>query len=152
MQMDDMQLAVCGLHMRGQKLEHQLTDLGATFHKTCRSSPVYELYAITDSSNGTCKPGMIAVGHARGRTIELDIWHLPISNLGAFFMQVPAPLGLGTVCLEDGSYVKGFICEGYVASLSHEQSRSTDTPFNTTLQVENITAYTSWKQYLAQDS
>lgn len=145
-----MQLAVCGLHMRGQKLEHQLTDLGAKFHKTCRSSPIYELYAITDSSNGTCKPGMIAVGHARGQAIELDIWHLPTQNLGIFFMQVPAPLGLGTVCLEDGSNVKGFICEGYVASLSDQQTHSTDIPGQSTMQVENITAYRAWKQYLAQ--
>ena len=29
--------------------------------------------------------------------------------------QVPAPLGIGTVLLEDGSSVKGFICEGWVA-------------------------------------
>lgn len=30
-------------------------------------------------------------------------------------MQVPPPLGIGTVKLEDGSSVKGFICEGWVA-------------------------------------
>lgn len=29
--------------------------------------------------------------------------------------QVPPPLGIGSVELEDGSWVKGFICEGWVA-------------------------------------
>jgi len=28
---------------------------------------------------------------------------------------VPPPLGIGTVKLEDGGSVKGFICEGWVA-------------------------------------
>ncbi len=30
-------------------------------------------------------------------------------------LQVPPPLGIGTVKLDDGSSVKGFICEGWVA-------------------------------------
>ena len=136
-----MQLAVCGLHMRGQKLDHQLLDLGATFNRSCRSSPTYELYAITDTKSGTCKPGMIAVGPAKGRPIQLDIWNIPVQNLGKFFLQIPAPLGLGTVSLEDGSNVNGFICEGYVAQLSSLADSNT-------LQVENITQYTSWKDYL----
>ena len=145
---DKMQLAVCGLHMRGQKLEHQLTDLGGTFLKACKSGPVYEMFAITDPSNKTCKPGMIAVGTAKGRAIEMEVWKLPVDNLGRFFLQVPPPLGLGTVCLEDGSSVKGFICEGYVANLdSHDCSTST---MQSDLAVENITQHASWKQYQSQ--
>ena len=148
----DIQLAVCGLHMRGQKLEHQLTDLGATFYRNCRSSPVYELYALTDSATGVCKPGMIAVGHGKGKAIELDIWNLPVQQLGQFFMQIPPPLGLGTVFLEDGSTVKGFICEGYIASLSSSNMHTgdIDMPGQATLKVENITQHMSWKQYTTQ--
>ena len=146
--MSAIQLAVCGLHMRGQKLEHQLTDLGANFSRTCRSSPIYELYAITDPAAGTCKPGMIAVGPAKGESIELDIWDLPIESLGKFFLQIPAPLGLGTVCLDDGSSVKGFICEGYIASLG--DGHSGHSQMQSKLQVENITKHASWKQYLKQ--
>ena len=144
------QLAVCGLHMKGQKLEHQLTDLGASFNRNCRSSPVYELYAITDSVNSTCKPGMIAVGHAKGKAIELDIWNMPVQTLGQFLMQIPAPLGLGTVFLDDGSTVKGFICEGYVANLSSQITHDMAMPGQSSLKVENITQYASWKQYLNQ--
>lgn len=143
----EIQLAVCGLHMRGQKLEHQLTDLGATFNRTCRSSPVYELYAITDCASCVCKPGMIAVGRTKGKAIELDIWNVPVQRLGQFFMQIPAPLGLGTVFLDDGSAVKGFICEGYIASLSSPDTCHIDMPGQTTLKVENITQSMSWKQY-----
>lgn len=147
---DDTQLAVCGLHMKGQKLEHQLTDLGATFNRNCRSSPIYELYAITDSANNTFKPGMIAVGRANGKAIELDIWNVPVQSLGQFLMQVPAPLGLGTLFLDDGSAVKGFICEGYVASLSSQTTHDIDMPGQSSLKVENITHFLSWKQYLNQ--
>ena len=39
-------LAVCGLHLRGQVLNHQLTDLGATFVRAIRSSSHYKLYAL----------------------------------------------------------------------------------------------------------
>lgn len=147
---DETQLAVCGLHMKGQRLEHQLTSLGATFNRNCRSSPVYELYAITDSANNTCKPGMIAVGHAKGKGIEVDIWNVPVQSLGQFLMQIPAPLGLGTLFLDDGSAVKGFICEGYVASLSSQVTRNIDMPGQSSLTVENITHFKSWKQYLNQ--
>ena len=146
----DTQLAVCGLHMRGQKLEHQLTDLGATFNRNCRSSPTYELYAITDSANNTCKPGMIAAGRAKGKSVELDIWNVPVQSLGQFLLQIPAPLGLGTVFLEDGSAVKGFICEGYVANISSQSTHDIDLPGRSSLKVENITHLTSWKQYLDQ--
>lgn len=144
----DIQLAVCGLHMRGQKLEHQLTDLGATFNRTCRSSPVYELYAITDSATSVCKPGMIAVGRGKGKAIELDIWNLPLQRLGQFFKQIPSPLGLGTVFLEDGSSVKGFICEGYVASLSSSNTQNVDMSGQAILKVDNITQLMSWRRYL----
>ena len=145
-----MQLAVCGLHMRGQKLEYQLLNLGANFVTACRSSPVYELYAITDPATNICKPGMVAVGKAKGRAIELEVWDIPVQHLGKFFLQISEPLGLGTVCLEDQSKVKGFICEGYVAELSNQAAKGSDSTLKSNLQVENISKYGSWKQYKAQ--
>jgi allophanate hydrolase len=30
------------------------------------------------------------------------------------YIQVPAPLGIGTVDIDDGTQVKGFICEAWV--------------------------------------
>jgi len=41
-----------------------------------------------------------------------------------YAMQVPAPLGIGTVELDDGDVVKGFICEAWVkdAALSGDSN------------------------------
>ena len=33
------------------------------------------------------------------------------SEFGAFMAGIPAPLGIGTLRLEDGGSVKGFLCE-----------------------------------------
>ena len=147
---EHMQLAVCGLHMRGQKLEHQLTELDAKFVKACRSAPVYRLYAITDSSTGTCRPGMVFVGHQTGKAVDLEVWTLPVHAVGLFLLSIAAPLGLGTVLLEDSSCVKGFICEGYVANLSREaRTGQSDTLFGN-LDVIDITQYGSWRHFNAQ--
>ena len=35
-------LAVCGLHLRGQPLNWQLTDLGSVFVRACKSAPDYK--------------------------------------------------------------------------------------------------------------
>ena len=51
-----MQLAVCGLHLRGQPLNHQVVELGGEFVRACRSSAHYRMYAIKDSL-GKTKPG-----------------------------------------------------------------------------------------------
>ena len=37
------ELAVCGLHMRGFALEHQLTGLGAVYDRTDHTAPVYRM-------------------------------------------------------------------------------------------------------------
>ena len=37
---------------------------------------------------------------------------MPQAALGSFLALIAPPLGLGSVQLADGSWVKGFICEG----------------------------------------
>ena len=37
---------------------------------------------------------------------------MPTAALGSFLALIPPPLGLGSVQLADGTWVKGFICEG----------------------------------------
>jgi allophanate hydrolase len=39
------------------------------------------------------------------------VYELPQDSLGSFLALIPSPLGLGSVELADGSWVKGFICE-----------------------------------------
>lgn len=48
--------------------------------------------------------------------ISLEIWSVPIENVGRFLAQIPSPLGLGTVQLSDGTSVKGFIGEAFAAT------------------------------------
>ena len=130
-------LAVCGLHLRGQPLNHQLTSLGATFCKECWSAPAYRLFAITDAVKKVTKPGMIRVAEG-GVRVYLEIWSVPIEQFGRFMVQVPPPLGIGTVGLEDGSSTYGFVCEGIVGEGGPG--------------VEDISHLGSWLEYVKADN
>jgi allophanate hydrolase len=48
-----------------------------------------------------------------GHSIELEVWWLPLSALGAFLAGIRAPLCIGTIELEDGDAVHGFLCESH---------------------------------------
>ena len=43
--------------------------------------------------------------------IEIEVWALTEAAFGAFVAEIPPPLGIGALELEDGTSVKGFICE-----------------------------------------
>ena len=45
--------------------------------------------------------------------IELEVWTLPTETIGSFLAGVASPLALGTVELDDGSRVHGFLCEAH---------------------------------------
>ena len=110
---DDMMLLVaCGAHMSGLPLNHQLTERRATLVRTTRSAPNYRFYAL--EAFEPPRPGMIRTD-TDGVAIDVEIWAIPQAQFGSFMAGIPAPLGIGTVELEDGSLVKGFICEAYAA-------------------------------------
>ena len=48
-----------------------------------------------------------------GAAIEVEVWEVPAEAFGSFVDGIPAPLGIGTVTLEDGSQVEGFLCEAH---------------------------------------
>ena len=102
------QLAVVGAHLTGQPLNHQLTSRNARLVRSCRTAPTYKLYALA----GTVppKPGLVHVA-AGGAAIELEVWELDAEAFGTFVAEVPAPLAIGTVEIEGGESVKGFVCE-----------------------------------------
>lgn len=127
---DQIQLAVVGAHLRGQPLNHQLMDLGAVFVRAARTEPVYRLYALLDSNPP--KPGMLR--DPNGASIRVEVWQLEKERFGAFVEQVPAPLSIGTIELEDGESVKGFLCESYVIPKALD-----------------ITEYGGWVAYLGSD-
>ena len=56
---------------------------------------------------------------------------MPTRHFGSFVAAVPAPLGIGSVELADGSTVSGFVCEPFAVETATE-----------------ITHYGGWRGYL----
>lgn len=102
-------LSVVGAHLTGMPLNFQLTTRGGTLVRKTQTAPRYSLYALKNTTPP--KPGLQM--NAKGRSIEVEVWDIPFANFGQIVAEVPAPLGIGNVQLVDGTWVKGFICEGY---------------------------------------
>ncbi len=112
-------IAVVGAHLTGQPLNHQLTEEQGTLVRACCTSPIYKLYALTGGA--IPKPGLIRQEEG-GHAIELEVWELPPAGFGRFVANIPSPLGIGTVILEDGEAVKGFLCEGFAIAAAPDIS------------------------------
>ena len=102
-------LAVVGAHLRGQPLNHQLTSRKASFVRQTRTAPCYQLFALANTQPP--KPGLKRVAEKLSQGIEVEIWSLDDAAFGSFVAEIPPPLGVGTLELEDGTSVKGFLCE-----------------------------------------
>ena len=100
-------LVVCGLHMRGMPLEHQMLELGAAFAKEIKTAPVYRMYALPETPE---RPGLVRVKQG-GAAVEAEVWNVPADTLGGFVAGISAPLGFGKVQLSDGTNCEGFLCE-----------------------------------------
>ena len=48
------------------------------------------------------KPGLLRVGDGAGAAIKAELWTLDPAGFGAFVARIPAPLGIGTIRLNDG--------------------------------------------------
>jgi allophanate hydrolase len=103
-------LVVCGAHLSGLALNHQLIERGAHLLSATKTAPRYRLYALPGGPPE--RPGLIRVPTG-GVAIEVEVWALPQKTVGSFLSGIPAPLGLGSVELADGRWEKGFICEGF---------------------------------------
>ena len=121
-------IAVCGAHMSGLPLNRQLLERGAYFMQATRTAPTYRLFAL--AGGPPHRPGLIRVA-AQGAAIEVELWAVPQQQLGSFLAGIPAPLGLGTLELQDGATSLGFICEAYAAQTGVD-----------------ISAYGGWRAYL----
>ncbi|WP_374319142.1 allophanate hydrolase [Aquabacterium sp.] len=105
-----MALAVVGAHLSGMPLHGQLVERGARLRASTTTSAAYKLYALP----GTVppKPGLVRVSDGgAGTPIAVEVYDVPLDDIGSFLALIPPPLGLGSVELADGSWVKGFICE-----------------------------------------
>ena len=121
-------LAVCGGHMQGLPLNPELTARGARLVERTRTARGYRLYALAGFDPP--RPGLVR--DATGGAIEVEVWRLPLAEVGGFLAGVPAPLGIGTVELAGSRAVKGFLCE------SAALAGATD-----------ITAHGGWRAWLA---
>ena len=105
-----LQLAVVGAHLEGMPLHGQLVERGCRLLARTRTAASYRLYALPDTTPP--KPGLARVESTKqGFAIEVEVYEMPQSAVGSFLALVPPPLGLGSVELADGRWVKGFICE-----------------------------------------
>lgn len=99
---------VCGAHLSGLPLNHQLTERKGTLIQTTETSAAYRMYLL--DGGPPFRPGLIRDTDA-GSALPVEIWRLPADQFGSFVDGIPAPLGIGKVELADGRWVSGFICE-----------------------------------------
>ena len=102
-------IAVVGAHLEGQPLHGQLVERRARCIARTRTAPSYRLHALPNTAPP--KPGLARVADHEGHAIEVEVYDMPSQHVGSFVALIPSPLGLGSIELEDGRWVKGFICE-----------------------------------------
>lgn len=103
-------IAVVGAHLSGLPLNGQLLERRCTLAGRTRTAARYRLHALPGTAPP--KPGLQRVSHG-GVSIEVEVWNMPLRELGSFLALIPAPLGLGSIELEDGQTVHGFLCEAH---------------------------------------
>jgi allophanate hydrolase-like protein len=102
--------------------------LGASFEKETLTAEGYRLYEVPEKVPP--RPGMVRDTKIDS-ALQLEVWSMPLENFGAFMVQIASPLCIGTVYLEDGSSVYGFLCESDALTGAEE-----------------ITMYKGWRSYI----
>jgi allophanate hydrolase len=125
-------VAVVGAHLAGMPLHWQLASREAKLVAETRTAAVYRLYAMA----GTVppKPALVHVGEG-GAAIALEVYELGVEAFGSFVAEVPPPLAIGTVTLEDGTDVKGFVAEPRALEGAAD-----------------VTSFGGWRAYMASKS
>ncbi len=104
------QILVVGAHLTGQPLNRQLIERGGRFVRSVRTREDYRLYALTTEPP---KPGLVRTASPVDGSpgIAGEVWALPPAGLASLLEQIPQPMVLGRVTLDDGSPITGFLCE-----------------------------------------
>lgn len=127
------EVAVVGAHLSGLPLNHQLTSLGGTFLRATETVPDYRLFALPNTTPP--KPGLLRAAAGGGKAIAVEVWSLDAAAFGTFVADIPAPLGIGTLKLADGTEAKGFLVE----AVAVEGAR-------------DISAFGGWRNFLAANA
>jgi len=112
------EIFVVGAHLSRMTLNHQLTALGAVLRREATTAADYRLFVLPDSKPP--KPGLVRAPAFRGPGIPGEVWAVPTALFGSFVAQIPAPLGIGKVTLDDGDCVSGFLCEAHAVERALE--------------------------------
>src|SRR5262249_52774198 len=120
---------VVGAHLEGMPLHGQLLERGARLLQRTTTAARYRLHALPGSVPP--KPGLVRVDE-EGLAIDVEVYEMPLAAVGSFLALIPPPLGLGSIELADGQWVKGFICEP--AALAN---------------APDISRFGGWRHYLA---
>jgi allophanate hydrolase len=123
-------IVVVGAHLTGMPLNHELTGPGGRLVKACRTAGDYRLFVLPNTTPP--KPGLIRDPGSTGAGLEVEVWKVTPEAFGRFVQNIPAPLGIGKVMLDDGSAVSGFLCEAHAVEGAEE-----------------LTSLGGWRAYIA---
>ena len=126
------EVAMVGAHLEGQPLHGQLVECGARLVAKTRTTPNYKLFALANTT--PAKPGLLRTLGQSGPGIEVEVYAFSAEHFGSFMVLIPPPFGIGSIELDGGRWVKGFICES--AGLTG---------------AVDITAYGSWRNFISPD-
>lgn len=124
------EIVVVGAHLSGLPLNHELMSEGGVLRRAALTEPCYRLYAL--AGGPPRRPGLLRVASGAGAAIATEVWALTDDGFGRFVSRIPAPLGIGTLLLADGSRPKGFLVEPEGLSGA-----------------EDITHFGGWRAFLA---
>lgn len=127
------EIALFGAHLSGLPLNGDLLAMGGRFVRRARTSADYRLYLLPEGR--VRRPGLLRGAPGSGAPIECEIWALPAEGYGRLIAGIPAPLGVGTVLLEGGGEVKGFLMEAVAAANARD-----------------ITEFGGWRGFLADEA
>jgi len=126
-------LAVVGAHLSGMPLNGELRAAGARLLARAATAPHYRLFALAGTRPP--KPGLLRVGNGAGAAIEVEVWAMPEAAFGRFVAAIPPPLSIGTLELEAGHPVKGFLVEAEAVA-----------------DARDISSFGGWRAFMAQET
>ncbi|WP_018970994.1 allophanate hydrolase [Rubritalea marina] len=135
-------IVVCGAHLSGMALNGQLTSRQARLWRTTRTAKTYKFYALPAIGDSIPpRPGVIKVcpQSPEAVSIYVEVWLIPTAHFGSFVTNIPAPLGIGKVTLENGDECPGFICEP-IAIHSPQQP------------AQDISHLADWRKFINQNT
>ena len=126
---DEIELVVVGAHLSGMPLNGELVRAGGRYLRSVNTTPDYRLSVLPDQQ--VQKPGLERVRRGEGASIEVEVWSLPERQFAQFVAAIPAPLGIGTILLADGTAPKGFLVESVAVDSA-----------------EDISSFGGWRSYV----